>query len=70
MLRWIVPYLYERSQVEDALSAEDLLVALIAPWISCGLLAPPPLERGGAFSTCRKTPCLRHVFFDVSPPAT
>jgi predicted acylesterase/phospholipase RssA len=31
MVRWIVPYLYERSQVEDALSAEDLLVASIAP---------------------------------------
>jgi hypothetical protein len=31
MLRWIIPYLYERSQVEDALSAEDLIVALIAP---------------------------------------
>jgi predicted acylesterase/phospholipase RssA len=31
MLRMIVPYLYERSQVEDALSAEDLLVASVAP---------------------------------------
>jgi len=31
MLRWIIPYLYERSQVEDALSAEDLVVGLIAP---------------------------------------
>jgi predicted acylesterase/phospholipase RssA len=31
MVRWIVPYLYARSQVEDALSAEDLLVASIAP---------------------------------------
>lgn len=31
MLRWIIPYLYERSQVEDALSAEDLIVALVAP---------------------------------------
>jgi len=31
MLRWIIPYLYERSQVEDALSAEDLVVGLVAP---------------------------------------
>ena len=31
LLRGIIPYLYERSQVEDALSAEDLLVGLVAP---------------------------------------
>jgi hypothetical protein len=31
LARWIIPYLYERSQVEDALSAEDLIVAVIAP---------------------------------------
>ena len=31
MLRSVVPYLYNRSQVEDALSGEDLLLASIAP---------------------------------------
>lgn len=31
LLRWVLPYLYQRSQVEDALSGEDLLVASIAP---------------------------------------
>jgi len=31
MLRWLAPYFYERSQVEDALSAEDIIVASVAP---------------------------------------
>lgn len=31
MLREVLPYLYNRSQVEDAVSGEDLLVASIAP---------------------------------------
>jgi len=30
-LRRLIPYLYERSQVEDTLSAEDILVARLAP---------------------------------------
>jgi predicted acylesterase/phospholipase RssA len=31
MLRFVLPYLYNRSQVEDAVSGEDLLLASIAP---------------------------------------
>lgn len=31
MLRWLIPYFYERSQIEDALSAEDIVVASVAP---------------------------------------